>query len=135
MTLNEFRIKHSHLIEHYQFIEAHLEGIYASLSGNFFEGLQEVDRDSILRILHKIQAVSREKGIEVLSPDQVSTLQEINKRRNFWCHSCYFELAFGKSGPKKAADVQHLIDDLKQAEMLRESLFARKTELMRSVPL
>lgn len=31
MTLDEFRKKHSELIEHYQFIEHHLEGIYAGL--------------------------------------------------------------------------------------------------------
>ena len=32
MLLEKFRITHSTLIEHYQFIEAHLEGIYASVS-------------------------------------------------------------------------------------------------------
>ena len=34
MVLNEFRVLHSTLIEHYQFIEAYLESIYASVPTN-----------------------------------------------------------------------------------------------------
>ena len=36
MDLIEFRIAHSTLMEHYQFIERELEGIYAALSRKSF---------------------------------------------------------------------------------------------------
>ena len=36
MNLSEFRTAHSVVMEHYQFIEMHLEGIYAALSGRSF---------------------------------------------------------------------------------------------------
>lgn len=31
MTLDKFRVLHSTLVEHYQFVELHLEGIYAAV--------------------------------------------------------------------------------------------------------
>lgn len=44
MNLNEFRITHSTVMEHYQFIERELEGIYAALSGKrFYAGLIDVE--------------------------------------------------------------------------------------------
>ena len=47
MDLKEFRIAHSTLIEHYQFIEAHLEGIYAAVSDQpFLDGI----RNSLISI-------------------------------------------------------------------------------------
>ena len=45
MELDEFRIKHSLLIEQYQYIELHLEGIYACIcKSGFFNGLEEVEK-------------------------------------------------------------------------------------------
>lgn len=43
MVLKEFRINHSTLIERYQFIEAHLEGIYAALFGQALSGRDQRD--------------------------------------------------------------------------------------------
>lgn len=43
-------------MKHYQFIEMHLEGIYAALTGeSFYLGLKEVERYSINRIIIMIQ--------------------------------------------------------------------------------
>ncbi len=62
MVLNEFRILHSTLIEHYQFIEAHLEGIYAAVSDKpFVIGLQEVEKDSLSGVVREIKELEREK--------------------------------------------------------------------------
>ena len=56
MNLSEFRTAHSTVMEHYQFIEMHLEGIYAALNGrSFYEGLKEVERYNISRIIIMIQ--------------------------------------------------------------------------------
>ncbi len=48
MNIDKFRIMHSTIIEHYQFIEHHLEGIYATLcEKNFLLGLEDVEKSNI----------------------------------------------------------------------------------------
>jgi hypothetical protein len=67
MVLKEFRITHSTLIEHYQFIEAHLEGIYAAISEkSFSDGLKEVEKDSLGGVVREIRELERDKKIRVL---------------------------------------------------------------------
>ncbi len=47
MDLQQFRIAHSTLMEHYQFIERELEGIYAALSGkSLYIGLKDVEHSA-----------------------------------------------------------------------------------------
>ena len=128
MVLKEFRITHSTLIEHYQFIEAHLEGIYAAISDkSFLDGVKEVERDSLGGVIREIREAEREKGIRVFTEEEYSTLRQITERRNFWCHCCYFELSFDlkTGGPARVRDVQVLFEDLKTAEQWREQLFRK----------
>ena len=134
MVLKEFRITHSTLIEHYQFIEAHLEGIYAAVSDKpFFLGLQEVERDSLGGVIREIKDQEREKKIKIFTEDEYNQLRAIIERRNFWCHCCYFEMAFDlkTGGPAKVRDVQLLFEDMKTAEHWRELLFRKKMELLK----
>ena len=133
MVLNEFRINHSTLIEHYQFIEAHLDGIYAAVSDKpFADGVKEVERDSLSGVIREIRELEREKRIQVLTGEEYKQLRNIVDRRNFWCHSCYFEMSFDMQtgGPAKVRDVQRLFEDMKTAEQWREKLFQRKIELL-----
>ena len=134
MTLEKFRILHSTLVEHYQFIEAHLEGIYAAVSEkSFTDALKDVEKDGLGGILRDIQWLERKKKIDVLSDEECERLREIFERRNFWCHSCYFEMVFDREtgGPAKVRDVQQLMGDLKAAQQWRELLFEKKISLMR----
>ena len=133
MVLKEFRITHSTLIEHYQFIEAHLDGIYAAISDKpFMDGIKEVERDSLSGVIREIREVEKEKNIKVFTDDTYKQLRKITERRNFWCHSCYFELSFDlkTGGPAKVRDVQELLEDLRTAEYWREQLFRKKIELL-----
>lgn len=131
MTLERFRILHSTLIEHYQFIEAHLEGIYAAVSGKpLLRGLKDVEKDSIHRILKAIKKIESEKAIVVFTEEEYGYITQILERRNFWCHNCYYDLVFDqKTGdPKNARDIQIMRDDLHEAEGLRERLFKQYLE-------
>lgn len=133
MVLKEFRITHSTLIEHYQFIEAHLEGIYAAVSEKpFWDGLKEVERDSLSGVVREIREVEREKDISVFTEEEYRQLRQIIERRNFWCHCCYFEMSFDlkTGGPAKIKDVNTLFEDLKTAELWREQLFHKKVGLL-----
>ncbi len=134
MVLEEFRITHSTLIEHYQFIEAHLEGIYAAISGkSFMDGIKEVERDSLSGVVREIREAEKDKGIKVFTKDAYEQLRQIIERRNFWCHSCYFEMTFDRKtgGPAKVRDVQALFADLQTAEQWREQLLQLKLRLLK----
>ena len=136
MFLKEFRITHSTLIEHYQFIESHLEGIYASISGKPFSvGLKEIERDSLSGVVREIRDVEKEKGITVFTESEYKQLRQIIERRNFWCHCCYVEMCFDRKsgGPAKVADVQQLLDDMKTAELWREQLFRKKVDMLKKI--
>ena len=133
MDLNNFRILHSTLIEHYQFIEAHLEGIYAAVSGKpFAEGIRDVEKDSLGGVVREIRDLEREKKIRVFTEEEYAQLRQIIERRNFWCHCCYFEMAFDlqTGGPARVRDVQMLFEDLKTAEQWRDQLFHKKLSLL-----
>lgn len=133
MVLKEFRIHHSTLIEHYQFIEAHLDGIYAAISGKpFLDGIKEVEKDSLSGVVREIREIEKAKRITVFTADEHKQLRGIIERRNFWCHCCYFEMSFDlqTGGPAKVRDVQQLFEDLRTAEDWRERLFNKKIELL-----
>ncbi len=133
MVLKEFRITHSTLIEHYQFIEAHLEGIYAAISGKpFLDGVKDVEKNSISGVVREIRELEKEKRMQVFSEDEYTQLRQIIERRNFWCHCCYFEMSFDlkTGGPARVRDVQTLFEDLKTAEHWREQLFHKKIDLL-----
>ena len=129
VDLQTFRITHSTLIEHYQFIEAHLEGIYAVLSGkDFLSGLQDVEKNSLRHIVKEIKKIDA----SVFTGEEYEQLDRVFERRNFWCHNCYYDLVFDRKtqGPKKLEDVEKMYADLREAEDLRDELFAKKKRLM-----
>ena len=136
MDIKDFRIAHSTLIEHYQFIEAHLEGIYAAVSNKpFLDGLREIEKDSLGGVVRVLRQLEREKGFSILSEEEYTDLRQIIERRNFWCHCCYFELSFDREGGglARVRDVQTLIQDTENAEAWRERLRIKKIELVKKM--
>lgn len=136
MNLSEFRTAHSIVMEHYQFIEMHLEGIYAALSGrSFYEGLKEVERYNISRIIILIQKQEKKNRKRVILDSEYEDLKVIYQRRNFWTHSCYTNMVFDRKtgGPKKENDIRQLYQDTREAEQMRDLLFKKKIKLMEIV--
>ena len=133
MTLEEFRILHSTLIEHYQYIEAHLDAIYATLMGeSFYQTLKDVEKDSLTGVLIELMRLQREKDVIIVSGREFSKIQkDVIHRRNFWVHSCYFDMIFSKNGaPKKQRDVDALYEDIEKAKRWRKILNEKKIGLM-----
>lgn len=134
MTMEEFRILHSTLIEHYQFIEAHLEGIYAAISSKYFvNGLKDVEKHSIHRTIVEIKKLEAENGRKVLTEEEYLQLQQILQKRNFWCHNCYYDMVFSDKtgGLKYERDIKLMKQDLWEAEVWRERLFDKKCDLFK----
>jgi len=133
MNLKEFREAHSEIMEHYQFIERELEGIYAALSGKYFYvGLKDVENFSISNVIRMIQEQERIHDKKIISDAEYEDLKSICQRRNFWTHNCYTQMVFDRKtgGSKKETDVRQLYDDIRNAEQMRELLFNRKIELI-----
>ena len=131
MRLEEFRIKHSTLIENYQFIEQQLKGIYAAISGNeFLSALEDVELSNVRKLVVGIQEIENQNNISVIPVEVYNRIDESRLRRNYWCHSCYFKMAFKLNGdPKYEKDINILKKDLREAEELREILFQIKSIL------
>lgn len=121
MTLEEYRIKHSMLIEQYQWIEFDLEGLYAAISDEpFCEALREIEKDSIGGVVREIRKIEKEKNITVFSDDEYQELDMLRERRNFWSHACYTEAYDKNTGAPRNA--QMLTTDLWKAETFLEHL-------------
>ncbi len=126
MKIDQFRIWHSLLIEQYQFIEMHLEGIHASFcDGGFIKGLQEVDKSNLRQLLAKIETIEKTEQHPIFSEDERSLLNHVIERRNYWVHNCYTEIVFDSKTDdlKNRKDIDELENDIREAEKLRERLF------------
>lgn len=133
MDLNQYRLVHSELVEHYQFIEFHLEGIYAAFRGEgFCDGLRQVEKHSIRKLMQEIRDLEKTRSRSVLTEAQWQELEQVNQRRNFWCHECYIDMVFDRhtGGPKYERDVRKLLDDRACASRIRDQLFEKKIILM-----
>jgi len=132
LTIDKFRIIHSTLIEHYQFIEFHLEGIYAKIGKkDFYSGLKDVEKSNLSQLVQNIRKVEEERKISIIPKSEYERIEYARTRRNFWCHNCYVDMVFDrKTGVPK--DLNVLMEDFYEAESLRDALFQIKISLLDS---
>lgn len=133
MVLKKFRITHSMLVEHYQYIEAHLEAIYAAASDEpFWNALEEIEKDSLGTVVRELQLLDKQKGLGLFTSDEYTALRNLTSRRNYWCHFCYCDLAFNlkTGGPAHKADIDNMLADLKAAEAWRAKIFQKNLEVL-----
>lgn len=128
MTLQDFRINHSKLIEQYQYIESRLEGIYSRICADtFMGGLKEVETDTIRRLINRITRYENETKTAILPQGIRQRLETIIEARNFYVHNCYWEMAVTRKNRveviKHDAVAHKLLNALRQAEELHEDLF------------
>ena len=121
MTLEEYRIKHSMLIEQYQWIEFDLEGLYAFLSHEpFHKAIQEIEKDAIGGVVWEIKRIEDQRNIVVFSREEYEVLDGIRERRNFWTHECYTDGYDRQRGVPQNASL--LSKDLRNAEQFLNRL-------------
>lgn len=127
MTLEQYRINHSLLIEQYQWIEYDLEGLYAALSEDpFHEAIREIEKDSIGGVVRELRRIEAAQNLRIFSPEEYAELDQIRERRNYWCHVCYTE-AYDKAtgAPENATRLE---EDLQQAFWVLKWLRSIKAE-------
>lgn len=82
-----------------------------------------------------IQEQEKRKNKRVILDSEYEDIKSIYQRRNFWTHSCYTNMVFGRKtgGPKKESDISQLYQDTREAEQMRDLLFEKKIKLMEIV--
>ena len=121
MTIDEFRINHSKIIEQYQLIEWHLEGIFGLLEfGDFDELTHRVENDAMGELIRKVRFLVKENKVDLLTKDDFSILDNIRDDRNFWCHENFLDIQEDREKIKK--QTQRIIDDLNTTIKMNEKL-------------
>lgn len=116
MTRSEFHERHSEIIEYYQYIEMHLRGICAVLLASeeksWFDQLDEHNTDTLGALITKIQSLQIQKSLDLFSPEDLDTLNQLRKNRNYWVHQCFTD-------PKERLVTYNRVDTIKNIEIVK----------------
>ena len=137
MSLEDFRKKHSEVIEHYQFIEYILECIYSTLQKDksFMGGMEAVEKDNIRSLLSRIRRIQNDQNKCIINEEEYEEIIVICDRRNYWCHECYVDLVFDATsgGLRDLKDAKTLNNDIITARQMRERLFEQRMQLIEAI--
>lgn len=131
--MDKLRILHSSIIEQYQFIEFHLEGIYALMCGkSFADGLEDVEKHNLRRLIAEVALLKDKNGSPLFAPSEYAAFNSLCDRRNYWCHDCYTKMLYDRktNTPLKSNYLQ-LSQDLQQAQKIKELIHSRFLQLSR----
>lgn len=123
MNLNEYRIFHSQIIEQYQLVEFHLEGLFALIvnDGNNFEQLaRRVENDAMGELIRKVRFLVKEyKYNDIITKNDFELLDKIRDDRNYYCHENFLE---NKTDNYKSNRKTSIKDDLDVAVKMNNKL-------------
>ena len=123
MELNEYRILHSEIIEQYQLIEFHLEGLFALMQGqgnNFKELAHRVENDAMGELIRKVRFLVKEyKYQDIISKNDFSILDQVRDDRNYYCHENFLE---NRADNYKSDRKTNIKQDLQVAKDINEKL-------------
>ncbi len=93
MFQSKFQRLHSELISYYQLIETKLKFICSKLLANeekgLFDRLDDFENDSFGVLVHKIQEIQQNDDRIALTEQEIKSLNNLRKERNYWIHQCY----------------------------------------------
>lgn len=129
MEIEVFRVNHSRIIEQYQLIEWHLEGIFGLLEqGDFEELTHRVENDTMGELIRKVRFLIKENNVSLLSKEDFSILDDIRDDRNYWCHSCFLDV---NDNPVKYGEIaKRLLSNLDKVIGMNDKLEEVFKELM-----
>ena len=95
MNIKEYRIYHSQIIEQYQLIEYHLEGLFAIMlveGDNFMQLAKRVENDAMGELIRKVKFLVKEYNFnKLLTTEDFKMLDRIRDDRNYYCHENFLE--------------------------------------------
>jgi len=95
MNFDEFRIKHSDLIHHFQIIEGDLKWIFAiMLAGELDDNYSKVEKMTLGQIVNKLKELDKSGGEQYISDSDYNFLKQMTEKRNYWCHECYRDFVY-----------------------------------------
>lgn len=90
MNIKEYRLYHSQIIEQYQLIEYHLEGLFAIMlveGDNFMQLAKRVENDAMGELIRKVRFLVKEYSLtKLLTNEDFKILNRIRDDRNYYCH-------------------------------------------------
>lgn len=125
MTLDEFALAHSKIIEQYQLIEYHLEGLFGIAGdGDFDELTRRVENDTMGELIRKVKFILHENKIDFLTKDDYEILEEIRNERNYWCHQCYLDIK-NKENIEKITNIKNDYDKVCKMNLKLREVFEK----------
>lgn len=135
MELNEYRILHSQIIEQYQLIEFHLEGLFALLEGkgnNFEELARRVENDAMGELIRKVRFLIKEyKMFDIITKEDFKILDTIRDDRNYYCHENFLENRIDNYTSHRSSSIENDLDTVTKMNIALRKAFEviRKTQL------
>ena len=113
MTENEFKIKHSDLIQCIQCIEYDLKRIYAGMiDQDFYEVMNQLENKNLGEVLELLKALDNSDGKPYFLESEYKRFDEVRRLRNYWCHKCFLKFVFTHDAKEKNEEFQRLTRQL-----------------------
>lgn len=139
MTFSEFQILHSKVIGCFQLIENDLKWIYALMrKGDVDENFDSLDKTNLGFVIKILKKLDNSDGKPFLSPDDYNFLNQMRKKRNYWCHQCYVDFMYLPDGERSRGfnkiclelqrDYQRVIavqNNVEQAKIVAGDMYSR----------
>ena len=102
MTLDEFRIYHSEIIEQFQWLEYNLKRILSKQPNRLdMDKMDALEKENIGQLIQRIKNFEKKNQINILTEEDYIMLEKMRERRNYWCHQCYLDIVVKKDEHRK----------------------------------
>lgn len=131
MTLLDFKIKHSEIIEYFQIVEEQLKIIYSIIvPGDINQTLLEIEDYKLNQIIKDLYKLDFDKSI-IDGNDSLFIKNDLKVKRDYYFYKCFKEFHHSRNleKSKKFEDVCNILEsDLKQIKALQKNLKKSKTK-------
>ncbi len=128
MTLDEFRIYHSEIIEQFQWLEYNLRRILSKQPNRLdMDKMDALEKENLGQLIQYIRHFEKKNQIAILTEEDYIMLEKMRERRNYWCHQCYLDIVVKKDKSRKLVVrkdgmILGLKTDLRDIELLQDKI-------------
>ena len=137
MEIDEYRVYHSKVIEQYQLVEYHLEGLFAIMlsdGDNFLELAKRVENDAMGELIRKVKFLVKQYNYSnIITKNDINLLYKIRDDRNYYCHENYLKMRYAeKHNEPEERTKESIKNDLKMCEELNNKLRSAFEQIKKS---